>query len=107
MWLVAEGMRVEYAEEVYSITEREDKKALSLLCPTKKIFTRGDVLNLSTLSIVGLSPIAHSVADERRTLKPSLTASYQLKRRIGLGRSIGVLISTFSQPASQMCLPES
>jgi alpha-D-xyloside xylohydrolase len=52
MWMVAEGKRVEYAEEVYAVTEKPDGKGISLLCPTKKIFTRGDVLNLSTLSIV-------------------------------------------------------
>jgi len=52
MWLVAEGKRVEYAEEFYTITDREDGKALTLLCPTRKVFSRGDTLNLSTLSIV-------------------------------------------------------
>ncbi|KAH8587553.1 glycosyl hydrolases family 31-domain-containing protein, partial [Bisporella sp. PMI_857] len=51
MWLVAEGKRPEYAEEVYSITNREDGKALSLLCPTKKIRQRADTLNLPTVSI--------------------------------------------------------
>ncbi|OTA77345.1 glycoside hydrolase family 31 protein [Hypoxylon sp. CO27-5] len=49
MWMVAEGMRVEYAEEVYDITETE--KGLSLLCPSKKIRNRGDTLNTSTLTI--------------------------------------------------------
>ncbi|TGJ88580.1 hypothetical protein E0Z10_g208 [Xylaria hypoxylon] len=49
MWLTAEGMRVEYAEDVYNITQTE--KGLSLLCPTRKIFQRGDTLNLSTLTI--------------------------------------------------------
>lgn len=48
--MVAEGKRVEYAEEVYSVTEKAN--GVSLLCPTRKIFTRGDVLNLSTLSMV-------------------------------------------------------
>ena len=52
MWLVAEGVRAEYAEEVYSVTKREDGKGLSLLCPTKKIRARSDTLNLSTLTIV-------------------------------------------------------
>ena len=52
MWLTAEGVRPEYAEEVYSIRQREDGKALSLLCPTKQIRNRGDSLNLSTLHIV-------------------------------------------------------
>lgn len=52
MWLVAEGMKVEYAEEVYRIDETD--KGLSLLCPTKKIRGRGDTLNTSTLTIVSL-----------------------------------------------------
>ena len=52
MWMVAEGMRVEYAEEVYSVTQTE--KRLSLLCPSKKIFRRGDTLNTSTLTIVSI-----------------------------------------------------
>ncbi|KAI0888473.1 glycoside hydrolase family 31 protein [Annulohypoxylon maeteangense] len=49
MWAVAEGVRVEYAEEVYDITETD--KGLSLLCPSKKIRGRGDTLNCSTLTI--------------------------------------------------------
>ena len=52
MWMVAEGMRVEYAEEVYSVAQTE--KGLSLLCPSKKIFRRGDTLNTSTLTIVSI-----------------------------------------------------
>jgi len=52
MWLTAEGMRVEYAEEVYNIKKTE--RGLSLLCPTKTIKSRGDTLNLSTLTIVCL-----------------------------------------------------
>lgn len=54
MWLQAQDIRSEYAEEVYSVTEREDGRALSLLCPTKKIFSRSDSLNLSTLTIVSV-----------------------------------------------------
>lgn len=54
MWLVAEGVRVEYAEDVYSRHHREDGQALSLLCPTKHVRTRGDVLNIGTLTIVGI-----------------------------------------------------
>ncbi|CAJ2505450.1 Uu.00g128440.m01.CDS01 [Anthostomella pinea] len=49
MWLTAEGVQVEYAEEVYDIAETE--KGLSLLCPTRKIFSRGDTLNRSTLTV--------------------------------------------------------
>ncbi|KAK3367677.1 glycoside hydrolase family 31 protein [Podospora didyma] len=50
-WLPAEGVRAEYAEEVYRITETPSGKGISLLCPTKKIMTRGDILNLATLSV--------------------------------------------------------
>lgn len=50
MWLVAEGMQVEYAEEVYELTTKET--GVSLLCPSKKIYSRGDTLNRSTLTIV-------------------------------------------------------
>ncbi|KAI1309288.1 glycoside hydrolase family 31 protein [Xylaria venustula] len=49
MWLTAEGMKVEYAEDIYNITQTE--RGLSLLCPTRKIFRRGDTLNQSTLTI--------------------------------------------------------
>lgn len=52
MWLTAEGKRVEYAEDIFTIEEKKDGRALSLLCPTKNIRSRGDVLNLSTLTIV-------------------------------------------------------
>lgn len=50
MWLVAEGMSVEYAEEVYETSPTEN--GLRLLCPTRKILSRGDTLNRSTLTIV-------------------------------------------------------
>ncbi|KAK3945550.1 putative glycoside hydrolase [Diplogelasinospora grovesii] len=52
MWLVAEGMRVEYAEDIHAITPTPSGNGgLSLLCPTKHIRSRGDTLNLSTLTI--------------------------------------------------------
>ncbi|KAF1996611.1 glycoside hydrolase family 31 protein [Amniculicola lignicola CBS 123094] len=51
MWLNSPSHTVAYAEEIYTITPRADKKAISLLCPTRKIFSRGDTLNLSTLSV--------------------------------------------------------
>src|SRR5262245_56599100 len=51
MWLTNDAFTVQYAEEVYTITPREDGKAISLLCPTRKILSSGDTLNLSTLSI--------------------------------------------------------
>ncbi|KAF2870896.1 glycosyl hydrolases family 31-domain-containing protein [Massariosphaeria phaeospora] len=50
MWLTNENYSVQYAEEVYSATSR-DNKAVTLLCPARKIFSRGDTLNLSTISI--------------------------------------------------------
>lgn len=49
---MAEDKRVEYAEEVYSITEGKDAKTLKLLCPTMKINSRGDTLNRPTISVV-------------------------------------------------------
>lgn len=51
MWLVNDHFTVQHAEEVYTTIPREDKKAVTLLCPTRKIYSRGDTLNLSTLSI--------------------------------------------------------
>lgn len=50
MWLTAEGLSVSYAEEVYDI--KNTARGLRLLCPTKKIRSRGDTLNLSTLTLV-------------------------------------------------------
>ena len=57
MWLAAEGKRLEYAEEIYSIKESEDGKKLSLLCPTAQIRRRGDTLNRPTISIVRMHHI--------------------------------------------------
>ncbi|KAF2811731.1 uncharacterized protein BDZ99DRAFT_518983 [Mytilinidion resinicola] len=51
MWLVAEGKTVQYAEDIYTVTSRPDGKALNLLCPTRRIFSRGDTLNLATLNV--------------------------------------------------------
>ncbi|KAL6791446.1 glycoside hydrolase family 31 protein [Trichoderma sp. SZMC 28013] len=51
MWLPIEGKRTEYAEDVYTITKREDGRALSLLCPTKHVRSRGDTLNLPTVTL--------------------------------------------------------
>lgn len=50
MWLVAADKHVQYAEDVYTITPRDDK-ALDLLCPTRHIRSRGDTLNLSTINV--------------------------------------------------------
>jgi len=51
MWLPAQDFRTEYAEDVYEITPNQDQQALSLLCPTKHIRTRGDGLNQPTLTL--------------------------------------------------------
>ncbi|KAL5113860.1 hypothetical protein ACEQ8H_008240 [Pleosporales sp. CAS-2024a] len=51
MWLVNQAHTVQYAEEIYTVNPRGDGRAINLLCPTKKIFSRGDTLNLATLSI--------------------------------------------------------
>lgn len=51
MWLVSEDKTVQYAEDIYTVTTRDDQKAVTLLCPTRKIHSRGDTLNLSTISI--------------------------------------------------------
>jgi alpha-D-xyloside xylohydrolase len=55
MWMAAEGMRVEYAEDIYTIKPQDDKQGLSLLCPTKNVRSRGDTLNLSTVTLVSLT----------------------------------------------------
>ena len=57
MWLPIEGKRLEYAEDVYSITKQPSGRALSLLCPTKHVRSRGDTLNLPTVPIVSTAPI--------------------------------------------------
>lgn len=49
---MAEGKRVEYAEEVYSVTQAQDGKKISLLCPTMQIRSRGDTLNRPTITVV-------------------------------------------------------
>lgn len=54
MWLPIEGKRTEYAEDVYTVTQRPDGRALSLLCPTKHVRSRGDTLNLPTVTLVSM-----------------------------------------------------
>jgi len=51
MWLANAEFTIQYAEEVYSIQSLKNEKKLSLLCPVKKIITRGDTLNMPTLSL--------------------------------------------------------
>ena len=52
MWQVAEGKRVEYAEDIYTVDVQDEGKKLRLNCPTKQIRSRGDTLNTATLTIV-------------------------------------------------------
>ena len=51
MWLTNDAFSVQYAEEVYTVTPRDDGRAVTLLCPTRKILSRGDTLNLATMSV--------------------------------------------------------
>lgn len=51
MWLPAQGVRAEYAEDVYETTPSPDQQSLNLLCPTKHIRSRGDTLNQPTLTL--------------------------------------------------------
>lgn len=51
MWTTVADKRVEYAEDIYSITEQTNGRSLELLCPTKRIRSRGDTLNCPTISI--------------------------------------------------------
>lgn len=52
MWLPAENMFTEYAEQVYYNDTRADGKGVSLLCPTRYVKSRGDTLNRSTVTLV-------------------------------------------------------
>jgi alpha-D-xyloside xylohydrolase len=51
MWMTAADKRVEYAEDIYSVTESPNGRGLELLCPTRHIRARGDTLNCPTLTI--------------------------------------------------------
>ena len=52
MWQVAEGKRVEYAEDIFTVDEQHEGQRLRLNCPVKQIRSRGDTLNCPTLTIV-------------------------------------------------------
>lgn len=54
MWLPIEGKRTDYAEDIYTVTQRPDGRALTLLCPTKHVRSRGDTLNLPTVTLVSM-----------------------------------------------------
>ncbi|KAG9254663.1 family 31 glycoside hydrolase [Emericellopsis atlantica] len=51
MWLPAEGVRTEYAEEIYNITPLDGERGLSLLCPVGQIRSRGNTLNMPTVTL--------------------------------------------------------
>ena len=58
MWLPAEGVRTEYAEEIYNVTPLDGEKGLSLLCPVGQIRTRGNTLNMPTVTLVSQLTVA-------------------------------------------------
>ena len=60
MWLPAEGVRTEYAEDVYEVTPAADEQSVSLLCPVRQVHTRGHTLNTPTVTLVSYSPCASS-----------------------------------------------
>lgn len=62
MWLPIEGMRTEYAEDIYTVSQRPDGRALSLLCPTKHVRSRGDTLNLPTVTLVSMFKSSNKLA---------------------------------------------
>lgn len=62
MWLPIEGKRTEYAEDIYTISQRPDGRALSLLCPTKHVRSRGDTLNLPTVTLVSTLQTSNELA---------------------------------------------
>lgn len=47
-----DNVRLEYAEEVRKLSWNADGTAMNLLCPSKKIRSRGDTLNLPVFNIV-------------------------------------------------------
>jgi len=49
---VKDSVRLEYAEEVRKLSWNADGTAMNLLCPTRKIHSRGDTLNLPVLNLV-------------------------------------------------------
>lgn len=105
MWLAAEGVRTEYAEDIYEITPQDDRQGLSLLCPTKHIRSRGDTLNISTITLVSWllrGAVQIYIIDNRicRISKPSLTESSRLRPLTSLARKTKALILTCSLMAS-------
>ena len=60
MWLVRDDFKLEFAEDIRKIDINEENSSISLLCPTKKILTRGDTLDRATVTIVPLPTRVHS-----------------------------------------------
>ena len=54
-WLTREGFTVERPAEAYDVRQLEDR--LQILAPTRRIHTRGDTLNRSTLTVTLGSPL--------------------------------------------------
>lgn len=54
MWLPAEGVYTEYAEDIWDVAPLDGQNGLSLLCPAKQIRGRGNTLNMPTISLVSL-----------------------------------------------------
>ncbi|RPB26984.1 hypothetical protein L211DRAFT_600176 [Terfezia boudieri ATCC MYA-4762] len=57
MLLVKEIVRLEYAEGVRKLSWNADGTAMNLLCPAKKIHSRGDTLNLPVFNIIAYKTI--------------------------------------------------
>lgn len=52
MWLPAEGVHTEYAQDIYDVAPLDGENGLSLLCPAREIRSRGNTLNMPTLTLV-------------------------------------------------------
>lgn len=104
MWLPIEGKRTEYAEDVYTITPRPDGRALSLLCPTKHVRSRGDTLNLPTVTLASTAQTSNKLAKALiipfRISKLFSTASFLFRQPTGLELLIEGLTLTFFPPES-------
>lgn len=99
--MAAEDKRVEYAEDVYSVTEEKDEKKLKLLCPTMKINSRGDTLNRPTISIVRMPlSMSNRTTDPSRNSKQWPTASSPCNLHTGTAPLTARLILTFSPTAN-------
>lgn len=109
MWLPIEGKRTEYAEDIYTITQRPDGRALSLLCPTKHIRSRGDTLNLPTVTLVSTLKSSNKLVAALilpfRISKLFLMALFLLRQHTGLELPTKDLTLTFSLPGSLKMKP--